>query len=345
MEFSVHCYDGVRSGMQSAQIKLDSETEQVIVTFEDGEIRQIALAELKISPRLGNTMRRIEFPGGGACETSDNDAVDVLERRRLGKRRSSQMQRWVHKLESKFRYAVLAVAILVVVVWGSISVGIPVLAKHVAFSVPVNTSSLFGDDVLEVMDQITFSESELSERQQSEIAAQFFHMTETMPSEYSFQLVFRKGGEVGANAMALPSGTVVVTDELVKLVRHDDELTSILAHEIGHVVHRHILRQMVQSSAVGLLVVGLTGDLSTVSLMAASLPTMMTEMHYSREFEREADQFAYDYMVKNRINPIHFANVMERLMEAHDVKEEGNSGFFSTHPATQERVKLFQDGN
>ena len=86
---------------------------------------------------------------------------------------------------------------------------------------------------------------------------------------------------MGANAFALPNGTIVVTDDLVKLAEHDDELVAVLAHEIGHVVSRHALRRVLQDSGVMLLVAGITGDIVSISSLAAALPTLLIEAKYS----------------------------------------------------------------
>ena len=60
-------------------------------------------------------------------------------------------------------------------------------------------------------------------------------MTKPLDDGHVYQLEFRHGGYIDANAFALPSGIIVMTDELVELAKSDDELISVLAHEIGHV--------------------------------------------------------------------------------------------------------------
>ena len=52
---------------------------------------------------------------------------------------------------------------------------------------------------------------------------------------HHYQILFRKGGRLGANAVALPGGTIVVTDELVKLIGTGAGMMGVLAHEAGHV--------------------------------------------------------------------------------------------------------------
>ncbi len=100
------------------------------------------------------------------------------------------------------------------------------------------------------------------------------------------------GRAVGANAFALPSGIVVMTDELVELAKTDDELVAVLAHEIGHVRGRHALRQ---TAAGG-------GRLRHRRRVARRRELHLRRAErrsgrcctprHSREFETEADAFA-----------------------------------------------------
>jgi predicted Zn-dependent protease len=142
-------------------------------------------------------------------------------------------------------------------------------------------------------------------------------------------------------ALALSSGTIIMTGELVRLSHNDDELVTVLAHELGHVVHRHALRRVFQSSAMALIGTLLTGDVSGPASIVVALPTMLVELQYSQSYEREADAYSLAYLKQHHIDPRHFRDIMLRLEKA-----SGGNGkipsFFSTHPATEERVKLFE---
>ena len=91
-------------------------------------------------------------------------------------------------------------------------------------------------------------------------------------------------------------------------------------------------------SVIFLLIMAITGDVSTVSALASSLPTLIAETYYSREFEREADRYCYEHLVANGIPPIHFANILDRISGL-----EQPIGFLSTHPSEQERKTLFSN--
>ncbi len=303
----------------------------------------VLLSSIKVSERLGNTPRQLHFVDGALCETRDNDALD----RMLAGAEIDRFGRWLHHLESNFRHVLVAILLTIATTWIAISVGIPALSKEVSSWIPVGEGNIFGADTLSVLDRILFEPSQLTDEETRTARLRFQRLeeiarTQTGGENYAFQLVFRNGGELGANALALPSGTIVVTDQLVMLAKNADEIESILAHEIGHVVHRHTLRQLIQNSTVGLLIMALTGDVSTASALAASLPTLLVEMHYSREFEREADAYALAYLRQMGINPAVFTAILGRIVQdAGEGDAENRGGFLSTHPGLEERAQSF----
>ena len=331
MERVAYFYDGQGSSRTTVRLKIDCQMRSI--KFQLGQEQKWYRAnDLVISPRLGSTPRRIETPDGCILDVPDNEAIDQLIN-------ASEIQvpgRWIHRLESKFRYVILSVVITVLFVWLLAGYGIPVLAKHVAFMVPVTANSVLGEDVLVALDKIVFSESQLSINDKQKLTKRFFSVAESMSDGYKFRLVFRRGGKIGANAFALPDGTVILTDELVEKAQTLSEVELVLAHELGHVVNRHSLRQVLQSSTVALLIMAITGDVSSAAALAGALPTLLVESHYSREFEKEADRVAYDYAISRGISPRHFINLLDRLSDT-----DGDLGFLSTHPSVQDRSQIF----
>ena len=156
----------------------------------------------------------------------------------------------------------------------------------------------------------------------------------------TYELVFRDGGRAGANAFALPSGIVILTDQLVALAEDDAELQAIMAHEIGHVRNRHALRSLLQRSfATGLLIV-VTGDVTAAGGMLVTLPTMLLRAGYSREFELEADAVARDYLQRTGQPLTLYTGLLQRMSEA---SPSSTPGLLRTHPATPERIEEFLD--
>jgi len=323
------CTDGESSHLSGCRL-VEASDGRVALEGEHGESRY-SLHDLVISDRLGNSPRSIKFPDGRLCECESNGEIDAL----LGRHATDNSGWLLHRLESKFRYILAAVLLTAVITTLAVGYGIPALAKQVAFMVPVQEESFLGEELLSVLDETILEESTISTDERLAISHRFNDIVAGIDG-YRFMLEFRDGGELGANALALPDGTVVLTDQLVRSSERLEELASIMAHEVGHIVNRHSLRHLIQNSTVGLLIMAVTGDLSAVSALAASLPTLLVDTHYSREFEREADRYAYQYLIANDISPVHFNNIIQRITEG-----ESGGGFLSTHPSVDERILMF----
>jgi Zn-dependent protease with chaperone function len=130
---------------------------------------------------------------------------------------------------------------------------------------------------------------------------------------------------------------------------------------MGHVIKRHSLRQALQSTVLGVLAVTITGDISSVSSIVTTLPIILTQLGYSRDFEREADQFSLGLMREQGIDPQNFATILRRIEKtatciksqevaaskeqecsAHVTEEDDElTSYLSTHPSTEERLQDF----
>lgn len=317
----------------------------------DGQARawERPLSEVEISERLGDIPRRLILIGVGVFETHDNDAVDRALAE-LGRRPGL-----VHWLEQRWP---IAIASLVAVVIGSllfVRFGLPATAAFVARILPTSVDQMLGAQTLDALDRLFFEASALPDERQVELQRQFASMTRDLDEGHDYQLRLRAAPSLGPNALALPSGIVVMTDELVLLAEHDEELVAVLAHELGHVRGRHALRQILQSTGVSALALVLLGDVTSASTLLSAAPALIEAKH-SRDFEREADGFAKSWLEERGIAPERFDAILCRMGgrmggrmnserndrmqdEAGDDAGSTFGRYLSTHPPTDERVR------
>lgn len=314
--------------------------------YRSGEVRLILpaaeaifpLAQVRLDARVGNSARSVHLPAGAKFETRDNDAID----RAFAAFNIDTGARWLHRVETHWRFIAAAVVIMAVSSWAIVMFGVPAAAKSIAFALPAKTNTLIGQGTLAVLDKM-FKPSELDADTQEKFTNYFATMSASVAEPgVEYRLVFRKGGKIGANAFALPSGVVIATDELINLAKHDHEVVAVLAHEIGHLQNRHGLRHAIQSSAIALAALTITGDVSSTSYAIAALPTLLVNAQYSQNFEREADAYALAYLQTHRIEPAHFKNFMLRMEAAHGGDNDW-AKYLASHPPTKERVAAFND--
>ena len=289
------------------------------------------LRRVRRSLRIAGTPRWLYLPGGGACVTDDNDAIDRITRTR---RYDSILQRW----ESRPALAALAVALVAFGTWLLVDRALPVAADEIARRIPVEAETVLGQKTLEGLDRFLLQPSTLPAERQEALRSKLAALMQAAGDRTRYRLEFRASRRLGANAFALPAGVVVLLDDLVKFARHDEEILGVLAHELGHVNHRHTMRRLLESSATALVVAGLTGDIASTTSLAAAAPTLLVQTKYSRDNEREADAYGIELMRKANLDPRHLAVMLGRLeSRARGKHRDAMPTFLSTHPATEER--------
>lgn len=328
-------FDGVSARRQA--VTLHAAPGSIEVRGEEG-LRVEPLSGIRISSRLGNSPRLLYFADGSHCEVTDHEAFGLLLRE-AGLAPHSLLSR----LENSWRHALAATALFAIFIVVLIYWGLPLAAEVAAGRIPASVTLSMDAHFLDSVDKGMMQPSKLSDARQAELRKRFEGLRDAdgLPPH---RLVFRSSPSIGANAFALPGGTVVVTDQLVKLADNDEEILAVLAHELGHVKERHPLRQLLQSSVVGFAMAWYLGDVS--SLLAAA-PTVLLETSYSRNFERRADSYAVNMLRTNGIAPTRLADILEKLEASH--RETRNSKdnepsshilqFLSTHPDTSERIR------
>jgi predicted Zn-dependent protease len=139
------------------------------------------------------------------------------------------------------------------------------------------------------------------------------------------------------NAVAIPGGHIVVFRGLLEHTRSPEELAGVLAHELQHLVRRHVTRAMIQNASTGLLVATLTGDGTGPLVYGLQTARALGNLQYSRVAEEEADSEGMKMLLAAGVDPagmIDFFGVLE--------KQEGpriaGSKYLSTHPIAGDRV-------
>lgn len=308
----------------------------------EGVQRDEPVSGIRISSKLGNSPRQLYFADGAHCEIRDHADFEALL---LGAGVVPHSP--LSRLENSWRHALAATFLFVIFVVASIYWGLPWAASVAAGRVPASVALSMDTHFLSAVDDGMMRPSTLGEARQTILRKRFEGLRDAdgLPPH---RLVFRSSKQIGANAFALPGGTVVVTDQLVSLAIDDEEILAVLAHELGHVKERHPMRQLLQSSVVGLAMTWYLGDVS--SLLAAA-PTLLLETGYSRDFERRADRYAANMLRANGIAPTRLADILEKLEAAHSVAKSTKGEpshedqpsrifqIFSTHPDTGERIR------
>jgi Zn-dependent protease with chaperone function len=319
-------HDGNCSQTHLAELQVDAD--EIRVLAAGGALRDTTARDaITIDERLGNMPRFIRFADGARFESSDNDVIDA----------AFGVQSRVHRYEGRWSLVLGGVFALIVLVSAAVKWGIPWAADKAAQAMPDAVLQQADASTLQIFEQ-QLKISRVPALRQAQILARCAPLIQAVAAKSRIQVQFRDGaGSFGANAFALPAGTIVVTDQLVNKAVHDDEIVAVIAHEIGHVVYRHGMRNAFQASLISLLPTLLIGDVSSVSTVVATLPVILTKLGYSREAEREADMYAVQALTAMHIPAHRLGDLLKRIDKGGDLP-----GYLSTHPPTPERTAAAQ---
>jgi Zn-dependent protease with chaperone function len=220
--------------------------------------------------------------------------------------------------------------------------GTPWAATQVTALVPLQWETGLSAKALADLDAGMLKPSKLPAERQAALQARFAQLSSQVDAGMrrypayapTLTLSFRSG--LGANAFALPGGTIVMTDGLVESAARenlpDEALVGVLAHEIGHVVHRHTTRMLVEQ---GVLNIGLGLALGDASSLLSFGSSLLTGLAYRRGHETEADCFAVRVMARAGLPAGPMADLLLAMEGRRAAREGAGKDGAGAKPQTQ----------
>jgi Zn-dependent protease with chaperone function len=337
-------FDGRSARLHPVQLQVDAG--RLLLSASAFE-RSYPLDAVALSEPFAAAPAVLRFGDGASCEVAGDGRQELLDA--LGYRKSAVM-RW----QERWPAALLALALLIVLLAWIYFRGLPAAAERIAAALPPSVDIRVGKVALATMEkQGLLLPSRLSDDRIAEVEALLPRVLPAHP-RVPIRLLVRNSEKLGANALALPDGTIVVTDWMVRLVQTrdndlddagKDQLAAVLAHEVGHIEHRHTARAMTGSSLRAALSASLFGDFSAV---AAGVPAVLSQMQYSREMELDADDYASAQLRSQGMSPAALIQALQALERQHPNQSstprwvKDTMSYMSTHPDTAERIERIQ---
>ena len=160
------------------------------------------------------------------------------------------------------------------------------------------------------------------------------------------------GRDRSVNAFALPGGYLGVHLGLIAVVTSNDELASVLAHELSHVTQRHIARSMddqskmtpwvIGSMILGMLAASKSAQGAQALIVGGQAAAVQSQLSYSRDMEREADRVGYGILSDAGYDTRGFVSMFAKLQQAAGVNDNGAYPYLRSHPLTTERIADMQ---
>ena len=171
-------------------------------------------------------------------------------------------------------------------------------------------------------------------------------LSSDMLQRFAWQVLLIKDPSI--NAFALPGGYMGVHLGLLGVVSNQDELASVLAHELSHITQRHLSRLFAQQSQqtplligamlLGVLAASKSPNAASALMVGGQAVTAQNQLNFSRDMEREADRVGYGVMTQAGFDGAGFASMFLKLQQGSRFNDNGQYPYLRSHPLTTERI-------
>ncbi|MGQ9632790.1 MAG: M48 family metallopeptidase [Bryobacteraceae bacterium] len=147
------------------------------------------------------------------------------------------------------------------------------------------------------------------------------------------------------NAFALPGGYLFVNTGLIRRAGSEAELAGVIAHELAHVAARHGTRQASRGQVASwatLPLIFMGGWAGYGIQQAANFGIPLTFLKFSRDFEREADLLAVQYLYAAGYDPVAYVDFLEKIQALEKTRPGALSELIRSHPSTDDRIREAQ---
>lgn len=331
-------FDGIDARRHAVQLAVDGPTLSV---RGDGVTHDYAVASVRLAEPSAHAPALLYLPDGALCEVH-GDARAALAAA------LAYCAPWAVRLHRHASIAVLALALLVAVAGLAGWRLFPALASWSVHAVPARIDQRLGAWAMEqLQEEAALQPSRIAPALAGQVTQTLALVAPAHP-RVPLRLRIFHAPRIGINALALPDGTIVLTDQLIWSlngaspalnVYQQTALAGILAHEIGHLEARDGVRALIGRSLTAVLSAVLFGDFSEgISAFSSNL----VGLHYAREKEAAADGWAIARMreVGLPLAPLAewFAMCDAWYAGMDGGKRRAAPVYFNTHPATPDRV-------
>jgi predicted Zn-dependent protease len=230
------------------------------------------------------------------------------------------------------RTSFLAVALIVVFAAGCGSGGLGASGNSVSLD---QEWQLGNQMAAQVAQQMQLSNDATAKAYLTAVGERIHAATPLANRPFTFDIV----NDPNVNAFSIPGGHIYINAGLIAQADKADELAGVVAHEISHVVARHVIKQVETQQEIGAIGAILLGqNPNGLQQLLAQVIAGGAMARFSRADEKEADDLGLEFMTKAGYDPHGMLDMFQKLLS---LEKGGNSTvtrFFADHPGTQDRI-------
>ena len=249
------------------------------------------------------------------------------------------MASWLTRLETVGWRGVLLLSVLFLLALAGLRLAIAPAGDFLARLIPDTLVERASGLVLAQLDLALLEDSRLPDETRQRLTGEFERLRLLAPPAFAdTRLHFRHAPAIGPNAFALPGHDIVLLDELVTFANDEDVVLAVLAHEFGHVVEQHALRQIMRSAVVAIAVGMIVGADESIIEEIVGFGGNLVLSGQSRAFELEADHVSADWMQRLGRDAGALPRFFSKLQQECRGLCDGG-GLLAIHPSFRERIE------
>ena len=336
LEAEARYFDGQSAEPRNVVVSF-GERSLVIMGFDNVALAHWPLASLRALSRKGEKPAQI-VPHPESDERlviADPEMLDAIRRVCPGLYRRQVDRKGVRRAFLWAGGAAGALALMMFVL-------IPTLAGQLALLIPPQREQQLGDAVVEQLKTLLSYIGDGDRPvicETSEGLAALDRMTERLAPDPDVPYPLRVAvlDHPMVNAVAVPGGRVLLFRGLIEEASAPEEVAGVLAHELGHVIHRDPTRMALRTAGTAGILGLVLGDVFGASVVVVATDAMLNAS-YQREAEAKADEAAHEMLAEAELPSKPFAEFFRKMREKHG-DMEGALKLISSHPGLAERAE------
>jgi len=237
-------------------------------------------------------------------------------------------------MRNKILRDALILVVLFGVIWAVFSLIIPGSKENKGWISKEQEEKVAGyiTDIIEQQFKV-LEDSEWQEGLDSMVKVLQLHSVENKDIDYTIKVI----DEPIVNAFATLGGNIYFFRGLLEVAENPEEIAAVLAHEMGHIEHDHVIKKLISEFGISVILgISTGGDV----LLMKEIVKAISSGAFSRKQEKEADQFALGTLYDSGINPRHLGVIFKRLQESSPTKDLPEFTLLSSHPSVKSRIKM-----
>ena len=317
-------YNGQTDTSVDAEITLTAKQITISIRDTQGTARQVHWFWEQVRQGKGNAGTVLEYPGYPAQRitvhalTFADAAAFYLERKKKPGFFANKGRLIVGAI-----FLFLVALLALVYFWF-----IPFLAVRIANNVPISYEEKLGQSSYDAL----INEYKV-DPQATKLVNEFFQQMKVQ-TQYSIDITVVKDKQ--SNAFALPGGHIIVYDQLLREMKHYEELAALLSHEYAHVEEKHTTKTIFRSMGTYMFISLLFGDLGGAGAVVVENANSLKSLQYSRRLEKAADLYGLHLLQERKIDPRGFEWLFNTLKQQNSLQP---SEWLSSHPDLDNRIR------